>query len=103
MIDNTDAQDITGRDHWLLCKALAYAIETIGRLPKRWQERSDRQDMIKLLDALSASPDYFRTGARSHIERRGVKLVAGRMEVADRDPAGVVRGVFPETPPETAS
>jgi hypothetical protein len=88
--------DITGRDGFIICKALAYAIETIERLPEQWQEWSDKEDMKRLLDAITGGkPDFYRTVARSHIERRGVKVVAGQLDVADREEGGVVRGIFP--------
>lgn len=85
---------ITGRDGLVVCKALAYAIEAIGHLPKQWQEWSDREDMLKLLDVISNSDaERFRVGARSHFERRGVQVVADKLEVRDRDPAQIV--MFP--------
>ena len=45
--------NVTGRDNYILMQALGYAIEAIGRLPERWQERSNREDMIELLAAMS--------------------------------------------------
>jgi hypothetical protein len=86
--------DITGRDRLILCKALAYAIETIENLPDQWQEVSDKEDMIALLDALTKNAGHYRIGARSHIERRGVKVVAGHVDVADRETGTVVTGLF---------
>ena len=44
--------DVTGHDFYIICKALAYAIECINRLPKEWQEASDQSDMEKLLTAM---------------------------------------------------
>lgn len=49
---------ITGRDGYIVCKALAYAIAYIQSLPKERQEYSDCCDMVELLrhympDALS--------------------------------------------------
>lgn len=41
--------NITGRDNYILAQALAYAIETIDRLPPRLQEKSNREDMEELL------------------------------------------------------
>jgi hypothetical protein len=41
--------DITGRDSYIIGVALAYAIESIDRLPEEWQRESDRDDMEKLL------------------------------------------------------
>jgi hypothetical protein len=64
---------ITGRDGYLARQALAYAIECIGHLPKRWQEYSNQQDMIALLDAVAPRgfAEILRSGARAHIECRG--------------------------------
>jgi hypothetical protein len=42
-------KNITGRDGYIMLKALAYAIETIDRLPEPWQEASDCEDMNRLL------------------------------------------------------
>jgi len=71
------ADNVTGRDYSILVKALAYAIEAIDRLPQRWQERSDQKDMIALLDAMSDQPDFFRIGARGHLQRRGTTMKDG--------------------------
>jgi hypothetical protein len=62
--------NITGRDGPVIAKALAYAIEAIGRLPDRWQEKSDREDMLKLLNAVSGDiGDMFRFAARYRLDR----------------------------------
>lgn len=42
---------ITGRDNYIIAKALAYAVLTIDNLPRARQERSDRNDMLSLLIA----------------------------------------------------
>ena len=42
---------ITGRDFYIVAKALAYAIETIESLPERWQEYQDCLDMKAILEA----------------------------------------------------
>ncbi len=98
MKQKDERQNITGRDGYIVCKALAYAIVTIERLPDMWQELSDRDDMKKLLDHFSTSErmtHYYMTGARSHVERRGVKIGAdGQMEVGDRPDTPVVE--FPK-------
>jgi len=44
--------DITGRDTYIIAKALAYGITTIDHLPKERQEGSDRDDMERLLAAM---------------------------------------------------
>jgi hypothetical protein len=47
------------RDRYIIKMALAYAIEAIDRLPKRWQS-SVRDDMLKLLEHYSrATPENF--------------------------------------------
>jgi hypothetical protein len=89
----TKQTNITGRDHSTICKALAYAIVAIERLPDEWQEWSDKEDMGKLLEA--RCPDeytrnHYITVARSHLERRGVAIEDGKMVVAPRDPVTVV-------------
>jgi hypothetical protein len=43
---------ITGRDGYIVAKALAYAIEIIESLPEERQEASDREDMIAIRDAM---------------------------------------------------
>ena len=92
---------MTQRDDYLIKKALAYAIEAIDRLPKQWQEASDRDDMVKLLEQYSRvtadcfltdfwigcddmaelldgfsrdTVEYFRVRARSHLARRDVAI-----------------------------
>jgi hypothetical protein len=58
--------NITGRDTDVIRKALAYAIEAIDGLPRRCQERSDRDDMVMLLEALGHA-ELHRNGARQHL------------------------------------
>ncbi len=89
--------DITGRDHSILCKALAYAIETIEALPEQWQEWSDKENMIGLLQHLTVHPDHYRVLARSHMKRRGVAEANGRIVLADRPPGNIVDGIFPHS------
>lgn len=47
---------VTGRDGYILAKALAYAINTIDGLPICQQEGSDRDDMMAILLTLVPSP-----------------------------------------------
>jgi hypothetical protein len=56
---------VTGRDAYILAKALAYAISIIDALPQERQEWSDREDMACLLDALGAN--HHLSGARKHL------------------------------------
>lgn len=44
--------NITGRDRYVLVKALVYAIAAIDSRPSDQQERSDRDDMARLLEAM---------------------------------------------------
>ena len=48
----TGAGGVTGRDGYVVCKALNYAIEVIAALPTELQERSDREDMRAIRAAL---------------------------------------------------
>ena len=84
--------NVTGRDNYILMQALGYAIEAIGRLPERWQERSNREDMIKLLAAMSDNPEFYRLVARAHLQRRGLTMKDGELVIADLKP-GVVVGM----------
>jgi hypothetical protein len=95
MTDEPDEQpsatNITGRDHYIICKALAYAITAIERLPDRWQEASDKEDMRRLLAAMTEDPNHYFISARAHLERRGVTLEQGvKLRVADRPDGPVV-------------
>ena len=60
--------EITGRDSYIIVKALAYAIEAIDRLPFDAQERSDREDMIALLERLAPVGEH-RERARALLTR----------------------------------
>ena len=82
---------ITGRDNYIVMNALAYAIEAIGRLPRRWQERSDQEDMIALLDAMSDEADFYRIGARGHLRQRGTTMKNGKRVLKELPPCVVVR------------
>ena len=46
---------VTGRDGYLVLQALAYAIATIDELPVDRQERSNREQMLQLLDTWGRS------------------------------------------------
>jgi hypothetical protein len=77
-------EGITGRDGYIMMKALAYAIEAIESLPMRWQEVNDKDDMKLLLDAYAGSNlsgtnrvNYHRTEARKHLtEQEAVNELA---------------------------
>jgi hypothetical protein len=85
------ASSVTGRDRYIMMNALAYAIEAISRLPEQWQERSDQTDMIALLDAMTAEADFYRIGARGHLQQRGTTVKNGQLVVKDPEPCVIVR------------
>ena len=53
------SDQITGRDGYIVCKALAYAILAIERLPREWREESDKEDMKQLLEAYAGKQAWF--------------------------------------------
>ena len=64
-------RSVTGRDTFVICKALAYAIITIERRPFEYRETSDCNDMKKLLKHLSTenlTVDFYMEEARRHID-----------------------------------
>jgi hypothetical protein len=83
--------NITGRDGYILAKALAFAIEVIDRLPEKWRPRSDRDDMLRLLEAMQPKVhDDLRMQARATLQRRGITAKDGKFELADRDDDGPI-------------
>ena len=59
---------ITGRDVYIIAKALGYAIETIGILPDRLQEQSDCEDMRAILAMMPGGLADIVTGnVRAHL------------------------------------
>jgi hypothetical protein len=70
--------EITGRDSWIIARALAIAIETIEHLPRERQPQSDCEDMAAILIAMcgeQAASDH-RLQARAKIERRNLEVDA---------------------------
>jgi hypothetical protein len=62
--------EITGRDGYVIAKALAYAIQAIDDLPGHWQEKGDQADMIRLLEHMIANDDQLaevQRNARNHL------------------------------------
>jgi hypothetical protein len=62
--------DVTGRDNYIIAKALAYAIQAIDDLPTHWQEKGDQDDMKRLLEHMIASDDQLaevQENARNHL------------------------------------
>jgi hypothetical protein len=67
-------ETITGRDSYLICQALAYAILAIERLPVRWQEASNQRGMKRILEqAAGDNPGYefYIDRARRHLDQTG--------------------------------
>ena len=58
---------ITGRDNYIILKALAYAIKTIRNLPASRQERADMKDMECLLLYWTRDFPVFLDEAEAHI------------------------------------
>jgi hypothetical protein len=62
---------VTGRDNYILAKALAYASQAIDMLPRRWQERSDCEDMLTILAVMvkdTRTRKLMIEDARNHLE-----------------------------------
>jgi hypothetical protein len=49
----TNKSNITGRDSFIIARALAMSIAVMPRLPELFQAPSDRDDMLKLLFAIA--------------------------------------------------
>ncbi len=65
-----DQTDHTGRDAYIVTKAICYAIVSIDSLPQAWQEASDRDDMETILTARVPDPamrEHHMTSARAHL------------------------------------
>jgi hypothetical protein len=70
---------VTGRDEYIVNKALAYAILTIDRLPQVFQERSDQADMKRLLARRVPNAQerkFLLACAAGHIDRTGLNAEA---------------------------
>jgi hypothetical protein len=68
-----EPNSITGRDAYIVAKALVYAVETIEALPERWQEWSDCQDMKAILETSCSSRmrETITAGVRLHLYQEG--------------------------------
>ncbi len=69
--------DITGRDGYIVAKALAYAIEAIDQLPEERREEGDQADMKRLLDQMVSSDRRLAElvrGVRAHMTGEGWEL-----------------------------
>lgn len=62
--------NVTGRDGFVIRKALMYAIAIIDRLPVRDQDKSDRDDMMQILDRLLPVDDNWRQIEQGNIARK---------------------------------
>ena len=63
--------NVTGRDGYIITKALAYAIEAISSLPAAWQENGDQNDMKRLLESLVPNDtqlQHLLRGVRAHLD-----------------------------------
>jgi hypothetical protein len=69
---------ITGRDGYIMMKALASAIITIEQLPPKRQERSDKEDMKALLHhhARSNFAQHHLDQAKAHVTGEGWAVAA---------------------------
>jgi len=69
----------TLRKQLIMAKALAYAIETIQKLPPRWQEASDCADMKILLDDMHPRWKHLAVAsARHHLSAaKDVEVIMG--------------------------
>jgi hypothetical protein len=65
---------VTGRNNFILAQALVYVVETIERLPDRWQEQSNAADMRALLEVLvsPAMAEILREGVGAHLDGAGL-------------------------------
>lgn len=81
-------KSITGRDGYIIRKALAYAIESISRFPEQWQERSDQRDMITILYNIADDADFYLAEAQRHIEQRPHSALVGWQPGAET-PSGI--------------
>ena len=52
-----DPENITGRDRYVICKALTYAIASIDEMVSAQRDLSLRADMVKLFHALCPGPE----------------------------------------------
>lgn len=70
----TSRLGVTGRDGFIVAKALAYAITAIEQLPSRWQERSDCNDMRAILNAWFGQSvrNWVIHNARDHLHQQSV-------------------------------
>jgi hypothetical protein len=68
---------ITGRDGYIVAKALAYAIETIAALPEQYQEWGDREDMKAIMAVMFSRDlgDLATESACRHLFHPGSALV----------------------------
>jgi CelD/BcsL family acetyltransferase involved in cellulose biosynthesis len=83
--------NVTGRDGYILAQALAFAIEVIDRLPEEWRPRSNRDDMLRLLEAMQPKTHAaLRVQARATLQRRGITAKDGRLELAAREDDGPI-------------
>jgi predicted ATP-grasp superfamily ATP-dependent carboligase len=78
----TEFGSVTGRDGYILAQALAYAIEVIGSLPEDRQERSNREDMKKIFEAMFSEQmrEIVTYSARCHLNPDVARELAARLQ-----------------------
>jgi hypothetical protein len=62
-------RSVTGRDDYLIAKALVYAIAFIESLPEQQRELADRDDMVALLNSRVPAA-VEREELAKHVERK---------------------------------
>ena len=84
MSTKTKLGSITGRDGYIVAKALAYAIETISSLPERRQEWSDCEDMKRIFEAMFSEQmrEIVTDSARFHLSPDAALRQAARLRAS---------------------
>jgi hypothetical protein len=75
---------VTGRDDYLIAKALLYAIAFIESLPEQQRELSDRDDMVALLNHVVPAAVEREELARNLEQRTGFLPDITRLKSAGR-------------------
>jgi hypothetical protein len=63
-----NTSSLTGRQHHLIAKALAYAVNVIDALPKEHKALSDQADMKDLLEQMLVSDVELETYQRTALQ-----------------------------------
>jgi hypothetical protein len=62
--------NVTGRDGYIIMRALIFAIAIIDRLPQDEREVGDRDDMMRLLNHVLQDDDSWRISEQDRIARK---------------------------------